>query len=206
VLFISVAYAAVGAAMHFHSAVTDMPANSGGLLGTQVSEILISIFNPLGATLFMLALLLVGINLLGMSWLKLIDTTGAIIVGGLKNLRERSAEKKIAKEAKQERKIVVEKEMAIVAKQDAPKIGNPAKKKIEKSVRAMKEKQFTLFRDHVSKSCLPPLSLLDMPTPSPYKVDEKDLQAMARLLELKLKEFNIRAQVTEVFPGPIITR
>ncbi len=205
-LVASVVSATGVAAMHFHAAVTDMPANSGGLLGSQVSESLISIFNPLGATLFMLALLLIGINLLGMSWLKLIDTTGLILVGGWKRMRTRSAEKKIAKEAKQERKIVVEKEKAIVAKQDAPKIANPTKKKIEKSVRAMKEKQFTLFRDHDKKSGLPPLSLLDQPTPSPYKVEEKDLQAMARLLELKLKEFNIRAQVTEVFPGPIITR
>lgn len=205
-LVISVVSATGVAAMHFHAAATNMPANSGGLLGSQVSELLVGVFNPLGATLFTLALLLIGINLLGISWLKLIDTTGSIIVGGCKKLRTRSAENKIAKEAKQERKIVVEKEQAIIAKQDAPKISNPAKKKIEKSVRAMKEKQFTLFGNHDKKSGLPPLSLLDLPTPSIHKVDEKDLQAMARLLEIKLKEFNIRAQVTEVFPGPIITR
>ena len=205
-LIVSVACATGVASMHFHVSVTDMPANSGGLLGTQVSEILISIFNPLGATLFMLTLLLVGINLLGMSWLKLIDSTGALLVGGWKKIREHFAERKIAKEAVQERKVVVEKERTVIAKQDAPKIATPPKKTIEKSVRALKEKQFTLFRDNSVKSGLPSLSLLDAPTPSPYKVDEKDLQAMARLLEIKLKEFNIRAEVTEVFPGPIITR
>jgi len=208
-LIISVVSSTGIAAMHFHAAQTDMPANSGGLLGSQISELLVSVFNPLGATLFMLAMLLIGINLLGMSWLKLIDATGMLFVGGWKKIqekRERRAEKKIAKEAKQEREIIVKREKAVVAKQPAPKIATPAKKKIEKSVRAMKENQFTLFRDHDSHSGLPPLSLLDSPTPSLFKVEEKDLQAMARLLELKLKEFNIRAQVTEVFPGPIITR
>ena len=205
-LVITVVCATGVAAMHFHATVTDMPANSGGLLGSQISEMLVSIFNPLGATLFMLALLLIGINLLGISWLKLIDTTGMIIVGTWKKLRERAIEKKIAKEAKQERKVIVEKEKAVVAKREAPKIANPEKKRIEKSVRAMKESQMPLFIDHDPASGLPPLSLLDLPTPSKHKIDEKDLEAMARLLELKLKEFNIRAQVVEVFPGPVITR
>lgn len=205
-LILSITFATGIAAMHFHSLSTDMPANSGGILGSQVSAALIGVFNPLGATLFMLTLLLVGINLLGMSWLKLIDITGLILVAGWKKLRSRAAEKKIAKAAKQERKVVVEKENAIIAKQDAPKIASQTKKKIEKGARAMKESQISLFVDHDPSSGLPPLSLLDIPTPSKHKIDEKDLQAMARLLELKLKEFNIRAQVVEVFPGPVITR
>ena len=205
-LIISVVCATGIAAMHFHATVTEMPANSGGLLGTQVSEILVNIFNPLGATLFMLALLLTGLNLIGVSWLKLIDMTGLIIVTSLKKVREHFAEKKIAKQAKQERQVSVEKEKAIVAKREAPKIAKPEKKKIEKGVRAMKESQISLFRDHDPGSGLPPLSLLDLPVASTHKISEKDLEAMARLLELKLKEFNIRAQVVEVFPGPVITR
>ena len=205
-LIITVVFATGIAAMHFHAAQTDMPANSGGVLGSLVSEALISIFNPLGATLFMLALLLAGLNLLGVSWLKIIDTTGMVLVNGWKKFRERAAERKIAKQAKQERKVVVEKEKAIIAKRETPKIAKPGKKKIEKGVRAMKEKQIPLFREHDPKSGLPALSLLDLPVESTHKISEKDLEAMARLLELKLKEFNIRAQVVEVFPGPVITR
>ena len=205
-LFVSIISSTGIAAMHFHQAVTDMPANSGGLLGSQVSELLIGVFNPLGATLTMLALLLIGLNLLGVSWLRIIDGVGSIVVNGWSTFRSRSAENKMAKKAKQERAEAVSVEKAYVAKKEAPKIASASKKKIEKGVRAMKESQISLFKEHDTNSGLPALSLLDKPTKSPHKISEKDLEAMARLLELKLKEFNIRAQVVEVFPGPVITR
>lgn len=219
---LSVSSAAGITAMKFHSAVTDLPANSGGLLGAQVSHVLIDIFNPLGATLFMLALLLTGLNLLGVSWLRIIDTTGMVLVAGWKKIQARSLARKIAKEETEKTKIEeqakIEKERSIISipdaplavktepVKDAPKIAKPNKKAAEKNIRAMKESQISLFRDHDNESGLPPLSLLDLPTPSKHKIAEEDLQAMARLLEVKLKEFNIIAKVTEVFPGPVITR
>jgi S-DNA-T family DNA segregation ATPase FtsK/SpoIIIE len=35
---------------------------------------------------------------------------------------------------------------------------------------------------------------------------KQDLEAMSRLLELKLKDYNIDAEVVAVFPGPVVTR
>ena len=35
---------------------------------------------------------------------------------------------------------------------------------------------------------------------------KKNLEAMSRLLELKLKDFNVVAEVVAVQPGPVITR
>ncbi|WP_286238394.1 DNA translocase FtsK [Neptuniibacter halophilus] len=54
---------------------------------------------------------------------------------------------------------------------------------------------------------IPPLELLDPPelnTDTGYSPDE--LEQMSRLLESKLKDFNVVAEVVEVNPGPVITR
>jgi len=54
---------------------------------------------------------------------------------------------------------------------------------------------------------IPPLDLLDPPelnTDIGYSPDE--LEQMSRLLESKLKDFNVIAEVVEVNPGPVITR
>ncbi|WP_415900973.1 DNA translocase FtsK 4TM domain-containing protein [Neptuniibacter sp. QD48_11] len=54
---------------------------------------------------------------------------------------------------------------------------------------------------------IPPLELLDPPelnTDTGYSPDE--LEQMSRLLESKLKDFGVIAEVVEVNPGPVITR
>ena len=194
------------ATLHFASAESLLPANSGGLLGSLVGEALVNVFNPTGATLILLALFLTGIRLLGLSWLQLMDVTGAFIVSRFTNMKQRLNEKKIAKEAKQQRIETVKVETIKIANRKSPVITKPDKKAMEKGERAVIEKQIPLFREHDPKSKLPALSLLDLPTEAKHKMSPEALEAMARLLEFKLKEFNIDAQVIEVFPGPVITR
>ncbi len=194
------------AAMHFFVEESILPANSGGLLGSLVSEMLTNIFNSTGATLFMLAASLAGASLFGLSWLRLMDVTGRILVQGFIGIRKRAKERKIAKQAKQERKIIIDTEKAKVFDRKGPVIKKPSKQAAQKSARALKEKQIPLFRESKSNSSLPALSLLDLPTEMKKKMSPEALEAMARLLEIKLKEFNIDAQVVEVLPGPVVTR
>lgn len=52
---------------------------------------------------------------------------------------------------------------------------------------------------------LPPLSLLDEPSPAESRTDGESLRMNARLLEKKLQDFGVEGQVTEVHPGPIVT-
>ena len=194
------------AALHFFVEDSLLPANSGGLLGAQIGENLVAAVNPIGATLVLLALLLTGIRLLGLSWLKLMDVIGTFIVTRYLNMKERQEDKKIAKESIQQRQEVVAKEKVKIANRKSPLINKPSTKSLETGIRSVKEKQIPLFREHDPKGKLPALSLLDLPTATKHKMSPEALEAMARLLELKLKEFNIDAQVIEVFPGPIITR
>jgi len=67
------------------------------------------------------------------------------------------------------------------------------------------EKQFPLFTD-IPDSDLPPLALLDPPEVQQSGFSEAELEAMSRLLEVKLADFNIVAEVVDVQPGPVITR
>jgi len=53
---------------------------------------------------------------------------------------------------------------------------------------------------------LPPLSLLDDPPDQLEGYSEDSLEAMSRLVEIKLLDFNIEVEVVSVSPGPIITR
>ena len=51
----------------------------------------------------------------------------------------------------------------------------------------------------------PPFSLLDVPPASEKTLDRDSLTMNARLLEKKLKDYNIDGEVVEICPGPVIT-
>ncbi len=51
----------------------------------------------------------------------------------------------------------------------------------------------------------PPFSLLDVPPTSEKTLDRDTLTMNARLLEKKLKDYNIDGEVVEICPGPVIT-
>ena len=53
---------------------------------------------------------------------------------------------------------------------------------------------------------LPALSLLDDAPPRKGGYSPEALEAMSRLVELKLRDFGVEAEVVEVHPGPVITR
>ncbi len=53
---------------------------------------------------------------------------------------------------------------------------------------------------------LPSIDLLNVPNRKQNPISQDELQQVARLVELKLADFNITANVVGVFPGPVITR
>lgn len=68
--------------------------------------------------------------------------------------------------------------------------------------------QRSLFKTSVGNStALPELELLDEPDNDPDKgFSTESLEAMSRLLELKLNDFGVDAEVVTVLPGPVVTR
>jgi S-DNA-T family DNA segregation ATPase FtsK/SpoIIIE len=53
---------------------------------------------------------------------------------------------------------------------------------------------------------MPSIDLLDRPDKAKNPINQEELDQVSRLVEAKLLDFNIQAQVVSVFPGPVITR
>ena len=194
--------------LHFQNG-TPLPLNSGGILGDAVGHGLVRTFSFLGATLFLLALFLTGVTLFtGLSWFWLMDATGARTLGlidwcygKLLDMRDRIA----ARKARQAREKTFVQESKKVEKRPPPRIEPVIAKPKVPSVREQKEKQVPLFEQSADDT-LPALSLLDEPTAPKHPISMESLEAISRLVEIKLKDFGIEVQVEAVHPGPVITR
>ena len=189
-----------------------LPVGAGGVLGQLVGASLQRGFGYLGAALFAIALLLVGITLAtGLSWFSLMDRIGRAVLalGGLlgrKVQQQVSDEKRSARAARAEREETRREEKIRRAKREPVRI-EPPPPPVEKSDRAHRETQIPLFAGAPSRDGgLPPLSLLDDPKPQPKGYSEEALETLSRQIEFKLKDFRIEAQVVGVYPGPVITR
>ena len=106
-----------------------------------------------------------------------------------------------------EREESLNKHMSERVNRVAPVIAAPAAPKAaEPSKRVLKEKQVNLFEDSALAGSLPPISILDVAEKVQKKYSPEYLEAMSRLLEIKLKEFGVEVIVESVHPGPVITR
>ncbi|WP_272868034.1 DNA translocase FtsK [Stutzerimonas stutzeri] len=121
-------------------------------------------------------------------------------------VRDRREQAKV-KERIIERDEALAKHMSERDKRIAPVIAPPpAPKAAEPSKRVLKEKQAPLFVDSAIEGSLPPISILDVAEKKQKQFSPESLEAMSRLLEIKLKEFGVEVVVESVHPGPVITR
>jgi S-DNA-T family DNA segregation ATPase FtsK/SpoIIIE len=191
-----------------HFAGSTYPNSAGGILGDLVGNGLSHAFSFLGATLLLLALWFAGVSLfLGVSWLTIMDWIGNRVLAGHAWLKAFVAERKdksVGREAKEVRKEAIREEKKKAEFKPAPRIEVP-KPVIEKSERVEKEKQVPLFDRPHSKE-LPALKLLDDPPPREQGHSAEALEAMSRLVELKLRDFGVEVEVVAVHPGPVVTR
>ncbi|MFI8739798.1 DNA translocase FtsK [Stutzerimonas zhaodongensis] len=125
------------------------------------------------------------------------------VAGSLPDHRERAK----VKERLLEREESLSKHMSERDKRPPPVIPAAAPSKpVEQSKRVLKEKQANLFVDPLIEGSVPPLSLLDVAEKQQKQYSPESLEAMSRLLEIKLKEFGVEVIVESVHPGPVITR
>jgi S-DNA-T family DNA segregation ATPase FtsK/SpoIIIE len=185
-----------------------LPNSAGGVLGDLVGPGSARGLSFLGATLLLLALWLAGVALfLGVSWFTVMDRLGAWVLDGIEWARakiETRRELAFGMKRKQARQEVVREEQKKVANRPPPRIEAVAPAP-QKSERVERERQVPLF-DAPQSSELPALSLLDEPGSREQSYSDEALEAMSRLVELKLRDFGVEAEVVAVQPGPVITR
>jgi S-DNA-T family DNA segregation ATPase FtsK/SpoIIIE len=198
--------------LHIHTLppAGSMPAGGGGVIGLQIATPMLQTTGVLGSTLFLLAMLLVGLTLFaGISWFRVMDMTGKYTlatVAGLGKFIARMKDWFAGRRAKAQREEV--------RKADSVRQKSKPKRKIEPQVtapeslpseRATREKQQPLFKNLPAGS-LPPLELLDDPPEQAAGYSTEVLEALSRQVELKLADFGVQVDVVEVHPGPVITR
>jgi S-DNA-T family DNA segregation ATPase FtsK/SpoIIIE len=181
---------------------------AGGVVGSLVGKGLASGLDFLGATLLMIAAWMAGLSLaFHVSWFTIMDRIGAAVWDGISWLRTRSATKKDVaegRERKQARKEATKTEQKKTGARTPPRIEAPTQV-VQKSERVEKERQVELFAPMKANE-LPPLNLLDDPPVHEPAYSAEALEALSRLVEMKLKDFGIEAEVVAVQPGPVVTR
>ncbi len=183
--------------------------SAGGVVGQFIGTGLAANLNFLGATLLHAGRAgWPGVSLaFGVSWLTIVDKIGAGIwnsIGWIKARRSTARDVAVGLEAKKARVEAAKVEEKRVAARVKPRIEAPTAV-VEKSERVEKERQVPLF-ESVKAGELPPLKLLDDPPVRESGYSQEALEAMSRLVELKLKDFDIEVEVVAVQPGPVITR
>ncbi len=181
----------------------------GGVLGNVSADFARPMFGYIGASIFLLALLLMGMSWFsGISWITVMDTLGRWLCNiydycilKLQGFFDRKAGEK----AREQREVSVKEKRQKLDTKAPPKI-EPKVVAPKISERVEREKQASLFSKQAPSGSIPPLSLLDKPTGKKAGFSVESLEAMSRLLEKKLLDFNIEIQVVEVHPGPVITR
>ena len=201
--------------LHFFDPSTQPSYSSGGILGESLISGILEGLGLYGTTLVLLAVFLSGLTLfMGISWMKLMDRTGELTVNGWNRLKEwfvatkeKRAEQKEVKQTVIKRQETFKQEKAKTQARKPvkiePKVAPLAPSKSVQKAQA-KKTQKPLFDGPVTP--MPEVELLDAPEPPKFSVSAESLEAMSRLLELKLKDFGVEVQVMEVHPGPVITR
>lgn len=201
------------ATMHFEID-RSLPWLAGGVIGSMMVDFTVPVFAVVGSTLLYFAIFLLGLTIVvEISWLRVVDQTGLLtlalagfvrrsIGGWMVKQKEQSDTRQILETRKRALDVYIEKEKTRVP----PAIAATPKSLAVKSARVEKERQGRLFTAP-DPGDLPAISLLDEWTGSTKAGFSKEsLEAMSRLLEIKLNDFGIEIQVTAVNPGPVITR
>jgi len=190
-----------------------LPQGAGGILGQAIGGAFTTAFSEVGSRLILLSVFLFGMTIFtDLSWLKLMERMGywsmAFATGSRQwvgSFLENRTQKREQAKAQEARKVVITEHVAKEKKRKPPKIKS-LKIKTEKSERLEKERQQPLFDAPISGE-LPQFDLLDEAVKDPGRGFSKEaLEAMSRLLELKLADFGVTAEVVAVYPGPEATR
>jgi S-DNA-T family DNA segregation ATPase FtsK/SpoIIIE len=205
---------AVLARLHIASSL-GLPAGPGGMVGSWLVHVGLPLLNWVGLTLLALVGLFTGAQTaIGFSWIGLAERTGASIHGlagqamrfidyWRDRLLERRERHAATRELSSQRVEALETHQRRRVAKKPPEIRTPPPI-AEKP--AAKPRQQALFEINSSAE-LPDFSLLDDAEEAhSAEFSGESLEGMSRLLELKLKDFGVEAEVVSVLPGPVVSR
>ncbi len=193
-----------------HSLQADLPMGPGGIVGALITDPLFVALGPVGGTLVLLVLVAAGFSLWsGWSWLTIFERFGLALEWSAQRLVQAVVvrrDRRIGEVAATERDEQVQVKRRILDDDPEPVRIEVPVARIERSERAEAERQSVLFVDLPADTQLPPVALLDEPPVAAEGVSQETLEYTSRLIEKKLSDFNVAANVVAAYPGPVITR
>jgi S-DNA-T family DNA segregation ATPase FtsK/SpoIIIE len=198
--------------LHFNASGSALGVSGGGWLGLVAGGWLLDAFGSVGATVMLLVALVAGISwALDISWFTVMDRLGeeawkwservkvwlAEMADKTRGARSRRQRQETVAEIRRERE-----------HKEPPRI-EPKIKTAKEGVRIQKEKQASIplfIEGKAPQGDLPALKLLDQPEEQAGGFSKETLEMMSRLVEKKLRDFNVDVTVVSVQPGPVITR
>ncbi|HOP39413.1 MAG TPA: DNA translocase FtsK 4TM domain-containing protein [Geobacteraceae bacterium] len=180
--------------------------STGGLIGIEIANSLKSFLGIPGALLLILPLLAVSIMVLSrFSFILFAGWSLGALKNRWANYREKQA---LNRQLRDRNEPGVERSTPQIRPQ-APVISppEPVRKKENKrdQAKAAPIQETFEFAKTEGNYRTPPLSLLDTPATTRQHHDHEVLTMSARLLEKKLRDFNVDGEVVEICPGPVIT-
>ncbi len=185
-----------------------LPGAPGGVIGGLIAQATQVAVGFTGATVVFLALIAIGLSLfLDFSWLAVAERLGRFIEGlsrRAERRREEEEDRAIGEAASKVREAALVEERERI--EDAPPVHiERPPVAVKPSERKQKEKQVPLFAE-MADARLPALDLLDEAPPATETIATETLEFTSRLIEKKLRDFNVEAAVVAAYPGPVITR
>lgn len=198
-------------AARMHGLGATLPLGPGGIVGQSFAPFVFDSLGAVGATMFLLVAIGIGFSLwASCSWFQMCERVGELIEVSFERLR-------LAISARRDRQLgeaaatvreeqVQELRKVIDDEDDEPIYIEQPVVQIERSKRAEAERQPLLFADLPAGTKMPALGLLDEAPPVQEGVSPETLEYTSRLIEKKLADFNVAANVVAAYPGPVITR
>ena len=207
--------------------------SSGGFIGKFIFSNLVLIFGLIGSLLFLLIFLIPSATLgLNISWPLLFTYAGKLILKisllvrlllenifkfleklisaifqGLKtlieNIKDIQKNKQIESSKTKPLKAATKKPPEIKAVPKTQSVINLKNDKPEDKVDLSKS---DMGEDKKPVTKMPSTELLDRALDDGESLSKEDLESLSELLEIKLDEFGIEAEVVSVLPGPVVTR
>ncbi len=217
--------------IRLHSVGGELPAGPGGAVGDGITAVGLPLLNWVGLTLGALAVLMIGSQAaLGYSWFRVAEQTGlgvhacakgVVVAGerlvqlarravdGLVGMLRRLATARPARTPTEPSKLLVAKVPVKIA--PTPPAGSTPLPAVEtkptRTAPVVAVDRPTSADAGGMDTSLPGLELLeDYKATADGGYSEESLEAMSRLLEVKLADFKVDAKVVSVQPGPVVTR
>jgi len=195
-------------ALRLYNLKAALPGLPGGVVGNAIAPLVQSGVGFTGASVIFLVAIAIGLSLfLDFSWLSVAERVGTFIEGFSRRAeqrREEAEDRAIGEAATKVREAALAEERERIEEAPPVHIERPPAH-VKPSERKQKEKQVPLFAE-MADARLPALDLLDEPPPAIESVSTETLEFTSRLIEKKLRDFNVEAQVVAAYPGPVITR